>query len=558
MKVKEYLFEQTSRVLQHLNISSSTQNDIDLIIGEMNRNDFKNSPIARYTHIITKRLVQLHNTSIPPQLTFIYVALVLVILGSLISIHSIPTTALPPTNEHSLFDPSDNDITTECPIITKDNEIMSETLNESHAILMPITAGCFLVFLYYLHTIGKLISLTSVVRYYFLFSGGFAVAAVTSFVLRFSLRYICYWFSFNPLVVIPRYRIALGDDNGEISKIGGGFIANFHYRDALTEKLAFKKTIDELEKKENVPLKRYYTREFSKPSDVLYKRQIGNFYFDWILVTSSIIGLIAAAAYYFFPNNWIISNIISLNIIIWSIGQIQLKNLKIGVLILSALFFYDIYFVFGTEIMATVAQNIELPVKLTLPVGIDPLNDSRFDFALLGAGDIILPGIFISLCLKYDIWKWHLQNVDSEFHLLNFRRYIGKYFIASLIGYVSGLLLCMVSLTVYKVAQPALLYIVPMVLLTVISLAWFNDDLKEFWLFQYDTIKLNENEKDTEVPESISTPSDLNILDMENLDELEDEEDYTEEDAQRDNEGDDDEMLEYEEDKSLEDTSFKY
>lgn len=36
-------------------------------------------------------------------------------------------------------------------------------------------------------------------------------------------------------------------------------------------------------------------------------------------------------------------------------------------MMLTALFFYDIFFVFGTDVMLTVAKSIDAPIKLLFP-----------------------------------------------------------------------------------------------------------------------------------------------------------------------------------------------
>lgn len=66
------------------------------------------------------------------------------------------------------------------------------------------------------------------------------------------------------------------------------------------------------------------------------------------------------------------------------------------------LFFYDIFFVFGTDVMLTVAKSIDAPIKLLFPRNwsADPP-----EFSLLGLGDIVLPGVFIAMCLRFDIIK---------------------------------------------------------------------------------------------------------------------------------------------------------
>ena len=57
---------------------------------------------------------------------------------------------------------------------------------------------------------------------------------------------------------------------------------------------------------------------------------------------------------------------------------------------LWGLFFYDIFWVYGTDVMLTVAKNLNAPIKLLFPIDLwaDPPKMS-----LLGLGDIVIPVI---------------------------------------------------------------------------------------------------------------------------------------------------------------------
>jgi len=65
-----------------------------------------------------------------------------------------------------------------------------------------------------------------------------------------------------------------------------------------------------------------------------------------------------------------------------------------------ALFFYDIFWVFKTEVMVTVAKSLDAPIKLLFPYA---LHEEEMKFSMLGLGDIVIPGIFVALCARYDI-----------------------------------------------------------------------------------------------------------------------------------------------------------
>ena len=78
--------------------------------------------------------------------------------------------------------------------------------------------------------------------------------------------------------------------------------------------------------------------------------------------------------------------------------MIKLGSFSNGAILLSGLFFYDIFWVFGTDVMVTVAKNFDAPIKLLFPQ-----MDKEGRPSLLGLGDIVIPGIFVALLLRYDL-----------------------------------------------------------------------------------------------------------------------------------------------------------
>ena len=52
--------------------------------------------------------------------------------------------------------------------------------------------------------------------------------------------------------------------------------------------------------------------------------------------------------------------------------------------------------------MLTVAKNVDAPIKLQFP---RDLSTDPKQFSILGLGDIVIPGIFMSLCLRFDVLK---------------------------------------------------------------------------------------------------------------------------------------------------------
>ncbi len=64
------------------------------------------------------------------------------------------------------------------------------------------------------------------------------------------------------------------------------------------------------------------------------------------------------------------------------------------------LFFYDIFWVYGTDVMVTVAKSFDAPIKLLFVYDWDNTPPKS---SMLGLGDIVIPGVFVALALKYDV-----------------------------------------------------------------------------------------------------------------------------------------------------------
>ena len=95
--------------------------------------------------------------------------------------------------------------------------------------------------------------------------------------------------------------------------------------------------------------------------------------------------------------------------------------------------------------MVNVATNLDLPIKLLWPKSLSFATGRGF--TMLGLGDIVVPGLFISLALRYD------------YHRANGGPFSKPYFYGTLLAYVAGLSTTMLVMHVFRAAQPALLYL---------------------------------------------------------------------------------------------------
>ncbi|CAJ2674508.1 unnamed protein product [Trifolium pratense] len=74
------------------------------------------------------------------------------------------------------------------------------------------------------------------------------------------------------------------------------------------------------------------------------------------------------------------------------IETLPLGSFKTGAILLVGLFFYDIFWVFFTPVMGSVAKSLDPPIKLLFPT-----SNSASSFSMLGLGDIVTPGRLVVL-----------------------------------------------------------------------------------------------------------------------------------------------------------------
>ncbi|CAN6481998.1 unnamed protein product [Victoria cruziana] len=167
-------------------------------------------------------------------------------------------------------------------------------------------------------------------------------------------------------------------------------------------------------------------------------------------------------AWYASKKHWLANNVLGLAFCIQGIEMLSLGSFKIGCILLSGLFVYDIFWVFFTPVMVSVAKSFDAPIKLLFPT-----SDAARPFSMLGLGDIVIPGIFVALALRFDVSRGKVK----------------RYFVSSFIGYSVGLTLTIIVMNWFQAAQPALLYIVPSVIGSVAVHCLWNREVKELWEF---------------------------------------------------------------------------
>lgn len=181
--------------------------------------------------------------------------------------------------------------------------------------------------------------------------------------------------------------------------------------------------------------------------------------------------------------------------------------------------------------MVTVAKTLDVPIKLVFPRPAHPDSPSTApSLAMLGLGDVVLPGIMMGLALRFDLFLFYLRRqkhtpaVDQadgtagedviekpRYFSLTGRwsdhfwthSFTGRplfveaneskpeppftfpktYFKASLVGYILGMLATLGVMHIWGHAQPALLYLVPGVLGSLWLTALFKGEMSLMWDF---------------------------------------------------------------------------
>lgn len=244
--------------------------------------------------------------------------------------------------------------------------------------------------------------------------------------------------------------------------------------------------------------------------------------FDLLDVVSGIVALAVVAYFAFVKKPWWLTNFLGFSFCYGALQFMSPSTFWTGSLILGSLFFYDIYFVFFTPLMVTVATKLDVPIKLLFPRPPSPEAPDVVQLAMLGLGDIVVPGMMVGLALRFDLYMYYkrkgIQKAKAEGNEKGFvkpqyqtatggwgerfwvrkapsrgpeleppyhdaRSFPKTYFNASLVGYVIGMISTLIGMQYSKHAQPALLYLVPGVLISLWGTALSKGDIKEMWNF---------------------------------------------------------------------------
>jgi minor histocompatibility antigen H13 len=189
---------------------------------------------------------------------------------------------------------------------------------------------------------------------------------------------------------------------------------------------------------------------------------------------------ILLSGYYVATESWIASNIIAISFALNAVQLFSLDSFKTGMVLLSGMTMFDLLWTFHPEIVVSVAKNFDGPIKdifprllLGLPAG------QAYKFAALSLGDIVIPGVFAALCLRFDQHRAGTKNGElgrsTQFHK--------PYFSACIVAYLLGFATANYMAHVLQVIQPTILYLSSACILSVLMTAVVRGEMKQVFAY---------------------------------------------------------------------------
>ncbi|KAI8602126.1 signal peptide peptidase-domain-containing protein [Dissophora ornata] len=186
------------------------------------------------------------------------------------------------------------------------------------------------------------------------------------------------------------------------------------------------------------------------------------------------------SGYYVVTKNWIVSNIFAFSFALSAIQVISLQSFKTGIILLCGMSLFDVLWEFGRDVMSTIIKNFDEPVKIMFPQHLFGLPAGQaYKLATLGLGDIVIPGVFLALCLRFDQYRAGTKNPELG-RSGQFRK---PYFTAAVVAYVLGLGAWFFITHVHKNAPPVLVFVSAACIISVLMTASIRGEMKRVFTY---------------------------------------------------------------------------
>ncbi|KAG1381795.1 hypothetical protein G6F61_002848 [Rhizopus arrhizus] len=181
---------------------------------------------------------------------------------------------------------------------------------------------------------------------------------------------------------------------------------------------------------------------------------------------------------YAVTQHWMIGDLFAICLIINITGFLTIDSFWTGAILMFGMLMHDVLWISGSETIISVSESFSnAPMNIVWPRHIETfvLNKLAHEnqlFTMFSITDIIIPGIFIAYCLRFDRSKaWEKGNLSEEFEK--------PFYNSAMIAYAvsSGASIFAVHYT--KKSQSALFYIMPALILSTLITARMENSLKE-------------------------------------------------------------------------------
>eukprot|EP01006_Ploeotia_vitrea_P019461 TRINITY_DN51656_c0_g1_i1.p1 TRINITY_DN51656_c0_g1~~TRINITY_DN51656_c0_g1_i1.p1 ORF type:complete len:690 (-),score=24.01 TRINITY_DN51656_c0_g1_i1:96-2165(-) len=220
--------------------------------------------------------------------------------------------------------------------------------------------------------------------------------------------------------------------------------------------------------------------------------------------------------------SFVLQDTFSIVIICQFLSFMRLPSVKVGTILLGCFLCYDVFmvflspYVFHSSVMLDVAtagrgsegaastnpsRCVRVPTEKMPMLLLLPRLDRMGGYAMLGLGDVILPGLLVSLAIRYDYTVMGRDPAGKYIAMISApltKRLISSvqhpiatikrfpYFFAVVVAYGLGLWAAFMAIlfhvTINNVqGQPALLYLVPFTVLATIGVSLFRGEFVELW-----------------------------------------------------------------------------
>jgi len=186
---------------------------------------------------------------------------------------------------------------------------------------------------------------------------------------------------------------------------------------------------------------------------------------------------------------WLLQDILGAAVCCTFLRSIRLPSLRVAAILLTLMFLYDIFMVFLSplifkeSVMMSVATAGEPSASISPTGECDRFEGERMpmlflvprmarpfaggDYAMLGLGDVVIPGLLLTLAARVDLAAAaSLSQMRKDHTSRHATPPLDGYWVLACVGYSVGLALALLAnvfhVTLFGVqGQPALLYLVP-------------------------------------------------------------------------------------------------